>query len=469
MVAPEDLKKLFTHYREHPVDFVKQLLKADPYPHQADIMSAVARGDRKVSIRSGRRVGKTTCMAWLSMWFEMTRPDAKTIVTAPSSAQLADAYVPEFRKWVQRLPQELSEFWELKQERFEFRLAQRQGFESFISIRTARKDSPESLQGINAANVLVLVDEAAGVDDIVMEALSGSMGGEGSFMVLTGNPNRNVGFFYDTHTKLADRWTTLHVSSADVPSVSRDWLEEMEQKYGSHSNAFRIHVKGEFPLADDDTVIPRELIQAAVSRDVAVMESEPILWGLDVARFGDDESCLVVRQGNWVHSIKSWRNLDTQQLAFRVKNEWDLLASDKRPSAILVDVVGLGAGVVDRLREFDLPVRGIHVSENPALKTQYDKLKDELWDRARVWLERRDCRLPPDDELVEQLAMVRKDFSPTGKMKVESKKQLKRRGEASPDKADALVLTFAHQAAIAIHGRAASSREPLRRNIKGLV
>jgi phage terminase large subunit len=467
-VNAEELAKLFGHYRKHPEDFVRQMLKAEPYPHQTEIMQAVARGDRKVSVRSGRRVGKTTSMAWLSMWFEMTRPDAKTVVTAPSSAQLADAYVPEFRKWVQRLPEELAAFWDLKQERFDFRLSTRQGFESFVSIRTARKDAPESLQGINATNVLVLVDEAAGVDDIVMESLSGSMGGDGSFMVLTGNPNRNVGFFYDTHTRLADRWTTLHVSSADVPSVSRDWIEEMQDKYGVHSNAFRIHVLGEFPLADDDTVIPRELIQSAVARDVVVMESQPIVWGLDVARFGDDQSCLVVRQGNFLHSIKSWRNLDTQQLASRVKTEWDLLESDKRPEIILVDVVGLGAGVVDRLREWDLPVRGVHVSENPALREQYKSLKDELWDRARVWFERRDCRIPNDEELVEQLAMVRKDFGPTGKMRVESKKELKRRGESSPDKADALVLTFASHAAVAIHGRVRQSA-PLRRNIRGIV
>lgn len=446
---------------------VRTLLKAEPEPHQEELMNAIAQGHRRVSMRSGRRVGKTTGMVWLSLWFEMTHADAKTIVTAPSSAQLQDAYVPEFRKWVQRLPPELSQMWILKQDRFEFRMTERQGYENFVTIRTARKDQPESLQGINAPWTLVLPDEAAGVEDPVMESLSGSMGGDGSFMALTGNPNRNTGFFHATHTTRRDQWYTIHVNSEDVERVSREWIQEMRDKYGVHSNEYRIHVLGEFPLADDDTVIPRRLIEAAIERDVALMASEPIIWGLDVARFGDDATSLCMRQGNWVHGRLEWRNLDTMQVAGRVQNEYELRDMTQRPEMILVDVVGIGAGVVDRLRALGLPVKGINVSESPAQSEHYRMLKDELWDKTRIWFERLDSRIPNDRELIEQLVQAKKDFTPNGKMLVKSKKWMRERGFKSPDAADSLVLTFARSAAIGLYGRS-RRKGALKRGIKGL-
>lgn len=457
--------------RLQPVKFVELMLGAEPREHQAEILNSVAQGQRRVSVRSGRQVGKTAVLAWLSIWFEMTRADAKTVVTAPASSQLSDAFVPEFKKWIARLPASLADRWDVKMERMDYRLIERQPFENFVTIRTARKDSPESLQGINAeGGTLVLVDEAAGVDDTLFESLSGSMANDNSVMVLTGNPNRNTGYFHSTHTVLKDQWHTLHVNSEKVPSVSREWLEEMQVKYGAGSNAYRIHVLGEFPTADDDTVIARELIESAVERDVGLTRSEPKLWGVDVARFGDDKSVLVERQGNTVSRVRLWDDLDTMQLAAQIKSEWDLLTFDTRPDMILVDVIGIGAGVLDRLREMGLPARGVNVAESPALaKSSYVKLKDELWDKCRAWFERRDCRIPRDTHLVEELALVKKDYSPAGKMRVESKKELKRRGERSPDRADALVLTFAHTAAKALYGSAGKARKPLRRKVKGVV
>ena len=428
---------------------------------------ALARGERQITFASGRRVGKTTMMAWLSMWFEMTRADAKTVVTAPASSQLMDAYAPEFRKWVNRLPEGLNERWNVRAERFDYRLMDKQPFENFITLRTARKDSPESVKGINATHNLTLGDEAAGIDDIVLVSLSGSMGGDGSHIVLTGNPNRNTGFFYDTHHTSVG-WHRIQVSSEDEPTVSRQWISEMETKYGRASNAFRIHVLGEFPLADDNTVIARELIESAVERDILRDPKSHKVWGLDVARFGDDASVLVERRGNHVYAPKSWRNLDTMQLAGRIKQEWDLLAPQDKPVLILVDVIGYGAGVVDRLKEFDLPVYGVNVSESPAIGDHYAKLKDELWDKMRAWFETRAVRIPRDTHLIEQLAVVQKDYTPSGKMKVESKKELKKRGQSSPDFADALALTFARDAGTALHG-GIGWKGSIKRRIKGVV
>ena len=136
-----------------------------------------------------------------------------------------------------------------------------------------------------------------------------------------------------------------------------------------------------------------------------------------------------------------------------------------------MDSIGLGAGVVDRLREMGAPVRGVNVSEAPALGKKYINLRAELWFKAKEWLERRDCALPNDDDLTGELAMVRYSYTNSGKMQIEGKDQIRKRGLKSPDVADAFVLTFAGNAATALHGWSPASdwKKPLKRGIGGIV
>jgi len=147
--------------------------------------------------------------------------------------------------------------------------------------------------------------------------------------------------------------------------------------------------------------------------------------------------------------------------------EYQALPPSQQPKEILVDSIGLGAGVVDRLRELGLPARGINVSESPAMGGTYRNLKAELWYRARAWLEARDCKMPRDDVLINELATVRYSFTSNGKIAIEGKDEIKRRGLPSPDKADAFVLTFASDAVMGMYGSTGSSKwsQPLRRNL----
>ncbi len=162
-----------------------------------------------------------------------------------------------------------------------------------------------------------------------------------------------------------------------------------------------------------------------------------------------------------------WKNLDLMQLTGAVVAEWEALAPSQRPHEILVDSIGLGAGVVDRLRELGLPVRGINVSESPAMGTTYKNLRAELWYKCKAWFEARDCIIPNDEELVAELATVRYFFTSNGKIQIESKDDIRKRGLKSPDKADSFVLTFASDATIGMFGSAASNKwsQPLRRNL----
>lgn len=429
------------------------------------MMTAVAKGHRRISVRSGHGVGKSTAVSWLSLWYILTRYHAKIVITAPTSAQLYDALFAEIKRWVREMPEPLQTLLEVKAERIELKEMPQ---ENFISARTSRAEQPEALQGIHAENVMLIADEASGIPEQVFEAAAGSMSGHNAVTILLGNPVRSSGFFYDTHNRLAGEWWTRRVSCVDSPRVSDAYVKEMASRYGEESNAYRIRVLGEFPRSDDDTVIPMELLDLAVQRDVKPTEFQPLVWGLDVARFGSDSSALCKRRGNTVtEPIRVWRNLDLMQLTGAVVAEWEALIPSERPAEILVDSIGLGAGVVDRLRELGLPARGINVSESPALGMTYRNLRAELWHKAKAWLEKRDCRLPKDDRLISELATVRYSFTSNGKIQIESKDEIRKRGLPSPDLADAFVLTFASDAAVASYGVSYTSKwaKPLKRGI----
>lgn len=306
------------------------------------------------------------------------------------------------------------------------------------------------------------------------------MSGHNAVTILAGNPVRSSGLFYDTHHDLRDIWETFHISCEDCPRVSRDFIEDMRRRYGERSNAYRVRVLGEFPVADDDTVIPAELIGMAYGREVQPQMVKPV-WGLDVARFGSDSSALAKRKGNvLLENVKEYNGKDTMELCGIVKMEWDSTHPIDRPEDICVDAIGIGAGVADRLRELGLPARAINVSESPAMRERFLNLRAELFFKAREWFAQRMCQLPRDTgaenekkrTLGKQLAAVKYKFAPNGKVKIEAKEDMKKRGEPSPDLADAFVLTFASEAVTAMSGvgfGAKSWSQPLKRNIRSLV
>lgn len=416
---------------------------------------------------SGHGVGKSAVASWIATHHLLTRYPQKTVVTAPSSPQLFDVLFAEIKAWIGRMKPELQALVEVKGERIELKARPET---SFITARTSRPDQPEAIAGIHSENVLILADEASGIPEKVFEAGSGSMSGHTATTLLLGNPVRSSGLFFDTHHKLKDKWWTIRVSCEDSPRVSKDYIDDMRTRYGERSNAFRVRVLGLFPLADDDTVIPWDLVESAQNREVQANPRAPIVWGLDVARFGNDATALVKRQANVVFEVpRTWRALDTMQTAGRIMAEWEATSPDARPVEILVDVIGIGAGVCDRLRELGLPARGVNVSESPAMGDRFRNLRAELWWQAREWLGKLDCRLPQAEGLAKELVTPKYSITPTGKIQVESKDDMKKRGFESPNEADAFILTFAGAAATSTHGPAGSLSwaKPIIRALKG--
>lgn len=428
-------------YHRAPIGFVKEVLGATPDPWQHQVLRALARGHTRLAIRSCHGPGKTCLAAWVITWFANTRAPFKVAVTAPTSPQLFDALYPELLKWFQKLPLSWRNLWVFTADHVTLKGDQ----ESFITARTARPEQPEAMQGLHSPNILLVGDEASGIDERVYEAAMGSMSSPNAITLLIGNPTRSTGFFYRVHTLERDRWFTMKVGAADSPRVSQSYVDEMERRYGPDSNAFRIRVLGEFPNADDDTMIPAELVDSAMGRDTALDLSAPIIWGLDVARFGNDSSVLIKRQGYVVTEMpRRWHGWDTMQVAGAVKHEFDV-AGQAKPSLIVIDSIGIGAGVVDRLHEQGVPVLGVNVAEAPAKAANYMRLRDELWGLLKEWLATRRCRLPRDEQFRDDLCAPRFSFTSTGKLLVETKQSMRTRGLASCDSADALMLTLAQQ------------------------
>jgi len=454
-------------FQRRPLEFVKEVLGAEPDPWQRRALSALQKGHRRLSIRSGHGVGKTTLLSWVLLWHILTRFPQKSVVTAPSAPQLFDALWAELRGWISRLPAAWQALLDPTSDRVTLRA---RPDESFISARTSRAESPEALQGVHSTWVLLIVDEASGVPEAVFEAATGSMSTPGAITVLTGNPTRSTGFFFRTHHSEADRWYTDRVSSLDSPRVDREFVEEVANRYGRESNAFRVRVLGEFPSSQGDTLIGAELVEQAMERVLEFDPNAPEIWGVDAARFGTDSSVLIKRRDKMVPELpREWRGLDTMQLTGQIANEWNRTPAMARPKIVVVDSIGIGAGVEDRLRELEIPVIGVNVAETPSVEARFRRQRDELWQAAADWLTTRQVALPWDERLRDDLCAPRYDFTSDGRLIVESKAQMRSRGLLSPDRADALCLTFAPSAAMALAFQNMRWGKPIRRAIKGQV
>lgn len=459
---------LGSRYARDPVKFAQEVLGIDPDPWQREFLMAVADPKkRRISVRSGHGVGKSTAVAMASVWHIMWRVPGKVVMTAPTSAQLFDALFAEVKRLCRDIRPPFNGLLEIKSDRIELK---GRAAECFISCRTSRAEQPEALAGVHSPHVLLIADEASGVPEAVFESAAGSMSGHSATTILTGNPTRNTGLFYETHHRLKDDWYTMHVSCVDSPRVSEDFVKEMKMRYGEGSPAYHVRVLGNFPPAEDDTVIPVHLIEDAMANRIELNPDATAIWSLDVARHGNDSSVLCKRQGPVIHPLKTWKGLDLMQLVSVVKAEYDTAPPSRRPIEIIIDSIGLGAGVLDRLRELGMPARGLNVSERPSSPT-YHNLRAELWFKAKEWLEGRDVELPRDDQLFAELAAPRYTFTASGKIQVESKDSMKKRGMKSPDRADAVCLSLATDYTTMAYGTSYMGgwRKPLRRNIKGIV
>ena len=423
-----------------PLLFVTKVLGVVPEPHQVDALNAF-RDHSHVAIRAAHDQGKTALLAWIAWYFFTTHMPCKIPIAANTQDQLRDVTWSELMKWGRMLPDELRSQYDIGLERISLRAMPE---ECFMVARTASKSNPEALQGFHSPNLLFLLEEASGMDDVIFEIASGAMSSRASRALMIGNPNKSTGYFAKAFKENRWLWHPLHWPWRQNPWSSATYPEQMAREYGAHSNVYRIRVLGDFPTSEDNAVIPLDLIEAAVLRDVDVTGGRSVVWGLDIARFGDDRCALVKRRGNHViEAPKVWRHRDLMETCGIVSREYFETYDSMKPSFINGDVIGIGAGVIDRLRELGLPVFGVNVGEASSEPDRYMRLRDELWWKARDWFLARDCKIPNDPALISDL--VGPTYKPlsSGKLQIEPKDEMKKRGLKSPDVADAFCLTFA--------------------------
>lgn len=405
---------------------------------QAKGLKAIRDGNKRLSIRSGHGVGKSCFQSILCLWGLLCHSDCKIPLVAGSQDQLRDTLMPEIGKWSKKLPPALLMQLDFQSERISVKA---RPDSCFAVCRTASKDNPDAMQGFHAGFLLFLCDEASGIHEMAYSVAVGALSTEGAILVMTGNPTDASGYFYDSHTILADRFWTLRVSSEDVPRA-RGHIEDVIARHGKDSNEYRVRVCGDWPKAGSDSLIPLDWIEAAMVRNVEPKRVMPV-WGLDPSR-GGDRSALCKRRGNTImEPVKVFNQKDTMTLAGLIVREWDETEIDDRPHEICIDVIGIGAGVVDRLDELGLPVRGVNVGETQSARDGFVRLRDDLHWRVREFFERRDCKMPNDKALLAELVSIKYKTTSSGEIKVDSKDDVKKRLLKSPDLFDALMLTFA--------------------------
>jgi len=430
-------KLVLDRARRDPVFFVRRVLGGDPWEKQEEVLNAV-RDHRRVAVRACHGVGKTKVAAWVALWFLYCHRNSKVITTAPTWHQVENLLWREIHAAhaTSRIPlggKVLQTQIELGKQWFALGLS---------------TDKPERFQGFHAENILLIVDEASGVDQRIFEAAEGFLTSPGAKLLLIGNPTQLSGEFYNAFR--SPLYHKIHISAFDSPNlkagkvvrpylVTPEWVEEKRIQWGEDSPMWYSRVLGEFPEQGDDTLIPLAWIEAAQRRWSEIPPGQPIELGVDVARYGSDSTVIILRRGERAEIVRRLRGQDTMQVAGAVI---DALCSTSATVA-KVDVVGLGAGVVDRLKEQKQPVREMNAGEAAHDKERFVNRRAEWYWALRERFQAGDIAIPPDDELAAQLASLKYKFDSRGRIQIESKEDMRKRGLPSPDKADALMLVFA--------------------------
>lgn len=449
----EEAVAAMRRWRSSPVDFCREVLGAEPDAWQVEVLDAVVKYQR-ICLKASKGPGKSTVLSWVAWWFLLTHAHPKVVATSISGDNLKDGLWAEMAKWQQRS--------ELLKEQFTWhaeRIVANDHVETwFMSARTWVRGADatqqaNTLAGIHADNVLFVIDEAGGVPDAVVAAAEAGLAnasegaGRVAKLLIAGNPTHLSGPLYRACTTERALWWVKEISGDPddpkrAPRISITWAREQIEKYGRDNPWVLINVFGQFPPSSANVLFDVEAVSAAMKRVIAEREycDEPKILGVDVARFGDDRTVITLRQGRVIFRPVTLRNADTMQVVGAVSR----IIDNEKPDAVFVDQTGIGAGVVDRLHQLGYAVIGVDNAAKPS-DSRYADLRIEMWDKMAAWV--KDGCLPDSPEYVAELPAPIYFFDQRNKQRLESKKDMKKRGLVSPDVADSAALTFAYPVA----------------------
>ncbi len=426
-----------------PLTFARDILRVRLWDKQQQVLAALA-AHRRVAVKSGNGLGKGFCAAAAVLWFIHCHDPAIVLSTAPTFRQVRHVLWRQVRRLYRPAMDLLggSMFntrWELAEDRYAMGLS---------------AESADEFQGFHCPNMLIVVDEAEGVSDEIYEGIESVMTSAQPRLLLIGNPTTMSGAFRRAFHEERRLYHTITISALDSPNVRENrvvvaglttaqWVEERREIWGEENPIYRARVLGEFPDQEENTLISLSALEAAADEDRLDYEQpgamqDKVVLGVDVARYGSDRSVIVRRRGSIVEDIQSFRNLDTMAFARRVAaavREYD-------PEYVCIDEIGVGAGVVDWLRQEGHPVRGVNAGRSARDNRQFCNLRTEGYSRLRDLFAAGEIKIPPDNELIGELAAIKYGFDKHDRVRLERKDDMLKRGLPSPDKADALMLAF---------------------------
>lgn len=403
----------------------------------------------KHAVASGRGPGKSAFIGMISHWFMSTRIGGSTWVAANGEPQLRTKTFPEIAKWVARGIN--SEFFDINATSIQPALWFKQYIESpeglskncryyYTSGQLWSNENPDAFAGAhNFDGEMAIFDEASGIPDAIWTVQEGVFTENivDRFWLVFSNPRNVTGKFHDCFHVNRDRWRRLQIDSRTVEGISHTSFNNIIAEFGEDSDEARVEVYGEFPKTGEDQFISSGLVDDAMCRPQWRDESAPVVIGVDPARGGLDSTVIVVRKGRDLLSVKRYKGEDTMEIVGRVIDaitQW-------HPVLTVIDEGGLGYGILDRLVEQNYKVRGVNFgwkSKNPIM---WGNKRAEMWGAIRAWLPT--ASILNDKILKSDLISPKRKPDSSGAIYLESKKEMKARGLASPDAADALAVTFA--------------------------
>jgi len=432
--------KFLQEWLENPVQGVRDLFGIEPTGQQIELIREAWRPHTRVAVSSCTGAGKTAVITWGTYLFLLTQDDCRILVTSPSFQQLNRVYQAELRKWKGKMSPKIAEMFEITRERVVCTSATRV---QEAAIVTASAENKESLQGGHAQNYVILADEASGIEEATFDVLLRTLStGTGGRFILTSNPTRSVGRFYDIFHRDLSGWSKLYFNAFDCPHIAKGFAAEMEETYGIDSDHYRIGVLGEFPRTTASQFISAEVVDVALAANMGYRDYHnfPKIIGADIARFGDDETIFILRQGPKIVTIKRIKGHDTMQVAEALYE----FQREHQATTVFIDSIGIGAGVFDRCKQLRMPVREVMGSHKSTKPMEYFNMRSQLWGEMRHWLNNNAC-IPNEPDLRSQLLSMTYGYTAKMQLALTTKKDIKRSGLKSPDIPDAIALTFAEQ------------------------
>lgn len=437
---------------EGPVRFAKEALGISPVPDQLRLLRAlggfdIGAGKFGITARSGQGCGKSTSSAIAILWFLVCHTNSLVQATAPTEKQIHSILWGECEKLIRS-----SKFLNSVLEWQATRIGVRGENAKWQAIaRTSR--NVENMQGEHAKDMLLVVDEASGIEDVKLEALLGGLTEPHNVALMISNPTRPHGVFYESHTKDADLWYCLHFNARQSPLVDAAHIRRMERKYGARSPIIRIRVDGDFPSQSETSLISLDWLMQA--KETPAIGDDNGYWqmGVDVARYGADMTAVCVRCGDDIVFLDRWHGANLTESAGRITKickQFPLIET------VSIDESGVGAGLVDIMHEYQgehgtlagVDVVGVNAGNSSDDSEQWPLLRDQMWcefaqrlQEGRVFF-----RESADPDMVDILSAqcmgIEYKFNALGARKIESKDDIRKKTGGSPDVVEAALLAF---------------------------